>query len=57
VCTNTSYPPIPGFPGGNIWLSPEDLTNAPEHIVCHPITALGELRLAWRTLKLLESLG
>lgn len=56
VCTNTSYPPIPGFPGGNVWLSPEDLTNPSEHISCSPITAVGELRLAWRALKWLDLL-
>lgn len=56
VCTNTSYPPLPGLPGGNVWLSPEDLTNEGEHIKCSPITVLGELKAAWRALKFLESL-
>lgn len=56
LCTNTSYPPFPGLPGGNVWLSPEDLSNPAEHISCTPITVLGELKAAYRTLKLLETL-
>jgi hypothetical protein len=56
LCTNTAYPPLPGFPAGNTWFSPVDLTNPAEHVSCTPITSVGALKLAWRALKFLEEL-
>lgn len=56
VCTNTAYPPLPGFPAGNVWFSPVDLSNPAVHVECRPITVVNELRLAWKALKFIEEL-
>jgi len=55
VCTNSNYPPLPGFPGGNVWISDHDLSDD-QGVTCSQMTTLQLAKWAYRGLKWFELL-
>lgn len=55
LCSNQRYPPLPGFPGGNVWFSDHDLTDS-QGVTCRRLTDYRELQLFWRAYKWWELL-